>query len=174
MMLASARRGTRMSQSDDGNIQLSRSRATPLAELLAAGKLRRRALLQGAFGAGVAALLGGPLSRHLAAAGGGHAPLAFRELATRFDRVIIVTVNDELEIHHASDALGLNQAMLTIFCCPDDSLHEVAEWKAVICQREGAAIMFDDSPHVVQACHKIGVNAICVSERSWKFESTSD
>ncbi len=30
--------------------------------------------------------------------------------------------------------------------------------------------MFDDNPHVVHACHNLGINAICVNERTWKFE----
>ena len=29
------------------------------------------------------------------------------------------------------------------------------------------ALMFDENPDVARACHKKGVNAMCVSERTW-------
>jgi hypothetical protein len=34
--------------------------------------------------------------------------------------------------------------------------------------------MFDDNPAVVRACHALGVNAIYVRERGWKFESNAE
>ena len=97
-------------------------------------------------------------------------PLAFRELARRFDRVIIVTVNDELTLDYVCQRLGITLGQTEIQCCPGDALENVGQWKAQICAEQQVALMFDDNPDVVRACHALGVNAICVRERSWKFE----
>lgn len=97
-------------------------------------------------------------------------PMAFRQLARRFARVIIVTVNDELTVEQACHWLHRSAADLEIFCCPDEAIDNVAEWKADICVAQNVALMFDDNPEVVRACHRKGVNAIGVSERAWKFE----
>jgi len=97
-------------------------------------------------------------------------PLAFKELAKRFERVIIVTVNDELTLDYVCEYLKRTPQEVQIFCCPNDNLEKVAEWKAQICSNERVAIMFDDNPNVVRACHNLGVNAIYVNERTWKFQ----
>ncbi|MBK8103640.1 MAG: HAD family hydrolase [Cellvibrionales bacterium] len=97
-------------------------------------------------------------------------PLAFQELARRFDRVIIVTVNDELTLDYVCQHLGITPDVTEIHCCPADALENVGQWKAQVCAEQQVALMFDDNPDVVRACHALGVNAICVRERSWKFE----
>lgn len=99
-------------------------------------------------------------------------PLAFKALSQLFDRIIIVKVNEELTLQHACLWLGRSPEHLRIFCCPDDNIGDVAGWKAEVCLREKAALMFDDNPDVVRACHRNCINAICVSERAWKFHAT--
>ena len=99
-------------------------------------------------------------------------PLAFKEIAKLYERVIIVTVNDELTVEDACLWLGRTPENLRIFCCPDDNIEDVPGWKSNVCFKEQVALMFDDNPDVVRACHNKGVNAICVSERAWKFEKT--
>jgi hypothetical protein len=98
--------------------------------------------------------------------------LAFKELAKLYERVIIVTVNDELTLEHACKWLERSPENLRIFCCPDDQIEDVPGWKSDVCFKEQVALMFDDNPDVVRACHNKGINAICVSERAWKFERT--
>ena len=97
-------------------------------------------------------------------------PLAFKELSKRFDRVIIVTVNNDLTLTDVCKCLQRTPKEIQIYCCPDDNLEDIAEWKAQTCKDEYVALMFDDNPHVVRACHGKGINAICVNERTWKFE----
>lgn len=100
-------------------------------------------------------------------------PFAFFELAKRFDKIIIVTVNERISRNIVCNYLQRAAEEVNIFCCPDEKLGEVAEWKAQICNDENVALMFDDDPRVVRACHSLGVNAICVREREWKFEASS-
>ncbi len=97
-------------------------------------------------------------------------PLAFRALAKPYDRVIIVTVNNELTIGEACHWFERSTEDLEIFCCPYENMGDIPGWKAEVCYVEKVALMFDDNPYVVRACHQKGVNAICVSERDWKFE----
>ncbi|WP_223788208.1 hypothetical protein [Marinicella meishanensis] len=97
-------------------------------------------------------------------------PLAFKVLAERFERVIIVTVNDDLTTAEACECLHRSPDTLKIFCCPDEWIVDVPGWKSTVCLEQQVALMFDDSPDVVRACHKKGINAICVSERTWKFD----
>jgi len=99
-------------------------------------------------------------------------PLAFKEMAKLFEQVIIVTVNNELTLEHACKWLGRSPEDIKIFCCPDDEIEDVPGWKSGVCLKEQVALMFDDNPDVVRACHRKGVNAICVSERNWKFEKS--
>lgn len=100
----------------------------------------------------------------------GDYPLAFRELALGFERVIIVTVNDELTLEFVCNSLQTPPGVTQIYCCPADDLEDVGRWKARVCAEQGVAVMFDDNPDVVRACHELGVNAICVRERAWKFD----
>ncbi len=60
-------------------------------------------------------------------------PLAFKKLAKRFNRVIIVTVNNELTLTEVCKCLQRTLEEIQIFCCPDDNLENIAEWKAKIC-----------------------------------------
>ena len=101
-------------------------------------------------------------------------PLAFIELAKRFKRIIIVTVNDELALADVCKYLQRTQNEVQIYCCPDEHLGNVAEWKAQTCSNENVALMFDDDLRVVRACHNLGINAICVREREWKFEKLNE
>ncbi len=102
----------------------------------------------------------------------GDYPLAFRELSKRFDRVIVVTVNDELVLEDVCKHFDRTPETLDIYCFPFDryTYEDIGPWKASVCEREKVALMFDDDPNVIRNCHKIGVNAILVSERSWKFD----
>ncbi|WP_144394555.1 hypothetical protein [Pleionea sediminis] len=101
-------------------------------------------------------------------------PLAFREIAKNYERVIIITVNDELTVDDACRWLNRKTSDLEIFCCPDDNIDDVPGWKSEVCCQHQVALMFDDNPDVVRACHLRGINAICVSERVWKFDNLQE
>lgn len=100
----------------------------------------------------------------------GDYPLAFARLASHYPKVLIVTVNDELTQAFAAQVLGVDAEKVAVHCCPDEALDDVPQWKANVCLRERVHLMFDDNEQVVQACHALGVAAICVRERTDKFE----
>ena len=97
-------------------------------------------------------------------------PLSFRALAQNFQKVVIITVNDELTPEIVSQVLQRKENDVAIFCCPDEELENMAGWKAQICHQQQVDIMFDDNPAVVKACHDLRINAVCISERANKFD----
>jgi len=94
---------------------------------------------------------------------------AFAFLATLFDSVVIITVNDEITPEIASQTLKLTEKTVNVEICPDNRLGTASEWKAEICVKYGVDIMFDDNPDIVLACHKRGIRAITVSEFIYRF-----
>ncbi|RKZ53225.1 MAG: hypothetical protein DRR08_27560 [Candidatus Parabeggiatoa sp. nov. 2] len=95
---------------------------------------------------------------------------AFSFLATLFQSVVIITLNDTITPGIAANTLSLEEKPLKVEICPDDRLGTHHEWKAEICVKQGVDIMFDDDPDVVLACHKRGIHAITVSEFIYRFK----
>lgn len=91
---------------------------------------------------------------------------ALTAMARRFDRVIIVTMNDTVTVEMAAAALSYPEPRITVEICPDDEsmdFNGYADWKAQTCQIHGAHLMIDDDPSVVSACRLAGVPALLVS-----------
>lgn len=95
---------------------------------------------------------------------------AFAFLASRFDSVIIITVNDEITPKMASQTLKINEDFIQVIICPDERVEDYHQWKAEICVKYDVAIMFDDDPNVILACKKQRIHAITVSEFIYRFK----
>lgn len=95
-------------------------------------------------------------------------PDALTAMAGRFDRVVVVTMNDTVTATMAATALSLPVARILVEICPDDDSMDFsgyATWKARTCLRHGALLMIDDDPGVISACQQAGVPALLVSPR---------
>ena len=99
-----------------------------------------------------------------------HYSEAFAFLASRFDSVIIITVNDEITTEIAATTLKFAENRITVEICPDERIEDYHQWKAEICVKYGVNLMFDDDPKVVLACKKRGIHAITVCEFIYRFK----
>lgn len=91
---------------------------------------------------------------------------ALAVLAQRFDRVVIVTMNDTVTASMAAAALSYAESRIAVEICPDNQdmdFDGYAVWKARTCQAHGVRLMIDDDPGVVSACRSAGVPALLVA-----------
>ncbi|MGE5476372.1 MAG: hypothetical protein ACM3Q1_06935 [Bacteroidales bacterium] len=87
-------------------------------------------------------------------------------MAHRFDRVVIVTMNDTVTAKMAAAALSFPEAKIRVEICPEDQSMDFsgyADWKARTCLSHDVHLMIDDDPGVVAACQRAGVPALLVS-----------
>lgn len=96
-------------------------------------------------------------------------PQGFARLVQHGDRVVIITVNDEITPAVAGDWLSVSPERFEVRICPDERLDDYALWKAEQCLAAGVEVMFDDDPAVVDACLKQGIATIGVREDSERF-----
>jgi len=85
-------------------------------------------------------------------------------LSARADRVVIITLNDEIDTAIAAKALSLDKTLIEVSICPDENIETYAHWKSAECLRYGVCLMIDDDINVVNACRSAGIPALLVQE----------
>lgn len=79
-------------------------------------------------------------------------------------RVVIVTLNDEVSSSIAAAALGIPPARVSVDVCPEERVEDYPQWKVERCRAHGASLVIDDDVLVVRACFQSRIPAICVTE----------
>lgn len=85
-------------------------------------------------------------------------------LSSRADRVVIITLNDEIDAIIAAETLSLDIAAIEVSICPDVEVETYAQWKSAECLRYGVHLMIDDDEHVANACRSAGIPTLLVQE----------
>ncbi len=86
----------------------------------------------------------------------------FALLASRFDSVVIITLNNQITPQLAAATLNLDQTLVSVEICPDLRLDDYGHWKTEICRKHSIVIMFDDDRYVIGQCRSSGIAVIGV------------
>ncbi|MCS6808750.1 MAG: hypothetical protein RML40_08810 [Bacteroidota bacterium] len=89
-----------------------------------------------------------------------HFPREIRILASKFSRVIIITLNKGITPERAYEALGRSAE---VEICPDEERDNHSLWKAKTCYRCGVDLMIDDDSFVIAECRSLGIPALAVN-----------
>ena len=87
-------------------------------------------------------------------------PDGFAVLASRFDRCVIITLNDDITVEMAR--VYLNVQNVRVEKCPY-SRTDFTVWKIEMCRKHKVSVMMDDDPEIVRACEAAGIYAICIA-----------
>ena len=85
-------------------------------------------------------------------------------LSVRADRVVVITLNDEITPAIAAKVLSFDLSRVEVTICPDEQIETYASWKSAECLRLGVSLMIDDDTNVVNNCRSAGIPTLLVRE----------
>lgn len=68
----------------------------------------------------------------------------FGILAQQAVHISIITLNDEITVAHAVQTLGVDDAVVKVYICPDERINDYGIWKAETCLAQGVSLMIDN------------------------------
>ena len=92
-------------------------------------------------------------------------PDGFSILAGRFDRCVIITLNDDITVETAR--VYLNIENVKVEQCPYSRTDFMA-WKIEMCRKHEVSVMMDDDPDIIRACEAAGIFAIGIAGPGWR------
>ena len=92
-------------------------------------------------------------------------PDAMRLLAQRFDRCVVITLNDDITPEDARRILGVPHVIVE--ACPY-SRTDFAEWKVERCRAHKVSLMVEDDPAFAAACERAGIPVLLVAVPPWR------
>ncbi len=92
-------------------------------------------------------------------------PAALAVLVSRFQKCVIITLNDDLTATQACELLQIPKVEIEV--CPW-SRQDFAAWKIEMCQKHQVSLMIDDDMEIIQACEVAGIPALWSGVPTWR------
>jgi hypothetical protein len=90
-----------------------------------------------------------------------HFPKEMIFLASKFRRVVVITLNQSVTPERVNEVLQSTDSLLAI--CPSDRREDYSAWKAEMCHLHSVALMIDDDGFVVSECRSQGIRCLAVN-----------